>query len=103
MTDVKPIVFDLFAGLVLGQIQFLRRANVFIKQLVASWAEYPNHMRLRVFYLSPRTISLVLWPVCNFQYPILAARLTLLRQMWIFALQSDQQSVGNGRLELYTF
>ena len=88
---MRLLVFDLFCGL--GEAQLGGSTYRPIHQLVAGGAQYPNHVRMAVFYLPPRSVSSVVWPVSYFKNPIFPTRLAGLGEPWKFALQAFQKTI----------
>lgn len=82
----KPLCIDLFCGL--GKPQLLWSTYPLIQKLVARRAENQNHVRLGVFHLPPRSITLESRLVCQLKHARFSARLTRLREVWVFSANS---------------
>lgn len=93
----RPIVYDLFCGLGLGQSQFLLGADSFVEEFVTGRAQNPNHVRLSVLNLAARTFALILWPVGKFGHTAFPARLADLWQIRESAAQASHYSPSRVR------
>lgn len=89
---MKPVAIDLFCGL--SKPELLDAANATIKKLVASGAQNPNHVPLRVGHQPPRSITLVLWLMRHFKNAAFSARLASCRQVGAPPSKSRQHRVA---------
>lgn len=89
---MKPVVIDLFCGLVLRKSHLILRANAAIQKLVACRAQHPNHVRFGVFHFSIRAISPMFWTMGQLDHPAFSAGLASGRQIRVLATHSDNDA-----------
>lgn len=88
----KPICYDGYCGLDLGQSQFLLGANALVEKFVACRAQNPNHVGLSILNLAARAFTLILGPVGKLDHARFSARLAGLRNIGIPSTQTDHHS-----------
>lgn len=87
----KPLAIDLFCGLF--QAKILLGAYTPVKQLMARWTQYPNHVPLGIASQSPCAVALKFWSMCDFKNTIFAARFTCLWHCWISAFKAIERYI----------